>query len=144
MKKILFFIFSFISLPIYSLFGLTQAPKKPDTDVKVVFKSEETAPFITNLDYYDGAKFSVELLQNLAEQQEHRKLTMEEMSLALRVISFLFLQETEDYNKCLEISFKNGKKLYLPYSYQLFAILMQNNDSSNDSQKEEQNLNEKA
>ena len=60
---------------------------------------------------------------------------MEEMALVFRVISYLFLQETEDYNKFIEVQLKNGKKLCLPYSFQLFAAMMMQNNT-----KEQKNV----
>ena len=130
---------SFISLPAYSFFGLdSQKKTEVCTDVKVSFKSEKAVAVLTNFEYYENAKFALELLQNLAEQQEHRKLTIEEMTLALRVLSFLFLQETDDYNKSIEINLKNGKKISLPYSVELFANLL--SAQSSDSGTEEKQV----
>jgi hypothetical protein len=135
MKKIFILVCSVISLPIHSFFGLNQKKETVCTDVNVVFKSKQTQPNVINVDYHKNAEFAIELLTNLAEQQEHRKLTMEELTLVIRVISFLFLQETDDYSKMLEVHLKNGKKIYVPYSAELFTSLIAQNDSNSESEE---------
>ncbi len=132
MKKLYILVFSFISLQSQCFFNwsTTKAKKEVCTDIKVSFKSEKTVPIISNFDYHENAQLAVELLQNLAEQQQHRKLTIEEMALAIRVISFLFLQEADDYSKGIEIHLKNGAKITLPYSLELCAMLLAQSNSN--------------
>lgn len=133
MKKIFILVCSFISLPTHSFFGLNQKKEEICTDVTVVLKSKQVVSNVVNVDYHKNAKLAIELLTNLAEQQEHRKLTLEELALAIRVITFLFLEETDDYSKNIEVNLKNGKKISLPYSVELVMNLMIQQGSSSES-----------
>ncbi|MBP6892221.1 hypothetical protein KBB68_01430 [Candidatus Babeliales bacterium] len=67
---------------------------------------------------------AIELLTKLAEQQEHCKSILEELALSIRIISFLFLEETDDYSKIIEVNLKYGKKIFLPYLVELVMNLM--------------------
>ena len=67
----------------------------------------------------------LELLSNYAMLQEQRALTFEEMMIIMQILMFLFLQDTDDYSKKIDIALKNGKKITLPYSAQLFASVCQ-------------------
>lgn len=137
MKKISILVFacSLISLQVCPFFGMNSKKEEINTDIKVSFKSEKTASLVSNFEYHEDVKFAIELLQNLADQQEHRKLTIEEMRLIFRIISFLFLQETDDYSKGIEIMFKNGKKLQVPYSAEFFATLLGHSNSDASSKE---------
>jgi hypothetical protein len=104
---------------------------KPDavsTDIAVKFISKKTDQVVTDPSYVENAKSCIEILQDFAQQQENRELTVEEIMIALKIIIFLFLQETNDYSKSIVIQLKNGKKIELPYSQELFEQMFKEQD----------------
>ena len=131
MKKIIALSLCLTSLQNVPFFNFNKEEKSQSLQIK--FISTQTSKTISDQAFNEDSQTCMNLLQNYAHVQKQRKLTFEEMLTAMQILMFLFLQNSDDYSKKIEVILDNGDKLTLPYSTQLFASLCQQTDNEDDN-----------
>lgn len=123
MKKIIALSFCLMATESRSFFNFNTEEKSNTIQIKIT--STQSSKVISDQDFHKDSQACMELLQNYAKVQKQRKLTFEEMLTIMQVVMFLFLQNSNDYSKKIELILNDGEKLALPYSVQLFAALFE-------------------
>lgn len=75
--------------------------------------------------------YCVDMLKQFADLQKKRRLTLEEMMMAMQVMLFLFNNTNDDHSRRIEILLNGKDKIVVPYSAQIFAMLNQQNTEVN-------------
>lgn len=129
MKKNILISFLFLTVTPYFCFSKNQTVQS----MQVSFfsapnkKAQASAQSEPDVDYW------IDILQQFAELQKKRRLTLEEIMVVLQVMFFLFNNADEDHSKRIEILLNGKDKITVPYSSQIFASLNQQNTENNPS-----------
>ena len=122
-------LFLFLLTTQFALFPNSKESSTPSIQIK--FNSTKIKQHGASSSTSQDIQSCLELLANYAQAQEQRELTFEEMMMVMQILMFLFLQDSDDYSKKIDVVLKNGKKLALPYSSHLFASLCQQTSQQN-------------
>ena len=132
MNKFIFFIISLMFTMHIDSKDQKQITKPSISLAFIANKTKNQQPVINQ----ETIEYCIETLQACATIQENRALTLEEISLALQALMFLYLAPTNGYSKHIEVSIHN-KKLTLPYSEEFISELMGAKNSANSQEQKE-------
>lgn len=82
-------------------------------------------------------EYCVDVLKKISETQKKRRLTIEEMMMAIQVMFFLFEGSGVDHSRWIEILVNGKHKINVPYSSQVFGFLHQQGSDSDDDDDED-------
>lgn len=127
-------LFCFFSAIFSIAFLNSKEPSTPTVQIK--FSSTKIANSIPDVNEQEQIEYFLVLLKNYSRLQEQRKLTLEEMIFIVQILIFLFVQDSDNYSKKIEVAIKGGQKIVLPYSSELLTGLaqLQNQIDQNDDQ----------
>jgi hypothetical protein len=100
--------------------------------IQISFFSTHGKP-ATNSDFEHDYQYCMELLKNLSDIQKKRKLTLEEIIMALQIVVVLYNSNNNEHTKKIEILLYGKDKLILPYSSQIFELLTQQGSDTSES-----------
>jgi len=128
-KKTFFLLTLFASPIIFCKKNNHLTKNHTQSTIQLVFISEQSAT-PTDVASQETFEYCTDLLKNLSITQKKRKLTLEEITLAMRAIMFLYLVPSDDYSKHILITL-DKKELTLPYSEELLAELFRKTSDNN-------------
>ena len=120
-----------ISLCVLMQFGCFVAKVDQPLKLKVSFITKELSGPTTDLEYQESMILITDFLAQMAKKSKNQILTFEEIVTIYKMIMFLYLQDSDDYSKCIEIVLGNGEKFKIPYNHDILERLMIDQNSTN-------------
>ncbi len=120
-----------VGLCVLTQFSFFVAKTEQSPKFKVSFICKRTLDPVIDLEYQENVKLITEFLVQMAKKSKNQLLTIEEIITIYKMIMFLYLQDSDDYLKFIEIILGDGEKFKIPYSHDILERLMVEQNNAN-------------